>query len=123
MSGTAVLVGAIAVLVFDTAGSIASRQLGFAYSRLAPGSFLVYALVGMAVGRSGSLGAAAASGAAVAFVEATIGWMISWRIGPGRPPGAAVPTVRLVGTIIMVTISGAFFGAIGGGLAQLVVGA
>jgi hypothetical protein len=118
--GTAVLIGAVVVLAFDTVGAIASRRLGFAYSRLAPGSFLIYSLVGMAVGRSGSLGAAAASGAAVAFVEATIGWMISWRIGPGRPPGVAVPATSLVRAIIIVTITGASFGVIGGGLAQLV---
>jgi hypothetical protein len=120
MSGTAVLVGVVAVLVFDTLGSIASRRLEFAYSRLAPGSFLIYAIVGIAAGRSASLGTAAASGAAVAFVEATIGWMIAWRIGPGRPPpGVAVPASRLVRTVIVVTITGALFAGIAGGLVQL----
>jgi hypothetical protein len=109
-----VVVGALAVLVFDTVGSFASRRFGFAYSRLAPGSFLLYLLVGLATARTGSLGAAAIAGVIVALVEATVGWAISWCIGPGRLADEHATTTRIVGTVATVAITGAFFGMAGG---------
>jgi hypothetical protein len=111
----AVLFGALAVLIFDAAGSFASIRFGFTYPRLAPGSFLIYALVGMAAGRTGSLDAAVASGAAVAFVEATLGWAISSRIRRAYPHLAAS---RLLLIIVMVTTMGGFFGGVGGVVAH-----
>jgi len=112
---TAVLFGAVAVLIFDAAGSLASIRFGFDYSRLTPGSFLIYTLAGMAAGRTGSLDAAVGAGAAVAFVEATIGWAISSRIRRAHPHLAAS---RLLLVTVMVTTMGGFFGGIGGVVAH-----
>jgi len=114
--GVTVLLGAVAVVVYDTVGSFGSRRFGFAYSRLAAGSFLIHLLVGLAAARTGSFGAAVIAGAIVALVEATIGWAISWFVGPGRLAEEHATTSRLIMTVATVTISGAFFGVVGGGL-------
>ena len=51
-----ILLGAAAVLVFDTIGSLASRHFGFAYSRLMAGSFAIYSAAGFAANAGGWLG-------------------------------------------------------------------
>jgi hypothetical protein len=50
-----ILLGAAAVLVFDTIGSLASRHFGFAYSRLMAGSFAIYSAAGFAANAGGWL--------------------------------------------------------------------
>ena len=115
-----VVVGAgLAVLIFDTLGALASNWLGFSYRSLAPGSFVIYAGAGFFEGwRAGWLGAAVA-GAATAFIESTIGWGISWALGPGRPAGGFTGVGSILTTIVMVTVTGALFGLGGGGLERL----
>ena len=116
-----VLIGAgLAILIFDTLGALASNRLGFSYSSLAPGSFIIYAGAGFFGGwRAGWFGAVLA-GAAAAFIESTIGWGISWALGPGRPPAGFTGVGSLLMTIVMVTVTGAIFGLGGGGVERLV---
>ena len=79
-----VVFGLIAVVAFDVLASLASRKLSFWYGYATIGSWLIYVTVGLLAGRVASVRAATAAGAAVGFVEATLGWAISWLIGPGR---------------------------------------
>jgi hypothetical protein len=81
----AFLWGAAAIVVYDALGSLASRELGFPYPALAIGSVLIYGAVGAYVGARERVRHAARAGFAVGVVDATIGWAISWMIGPGRP--------------------------------------
>ncbi len=118
-----ILAGAAAILTFDTVGSLAARRFGFSYPRLMPGSFLIYLLVGMAAASAGSLAVSAFAGAIVGLVEATFGWAISWRIGPGRVPDEHASISRILATVVTVTLLGACFGAVGGGLRLLFDGA
>ncbi len=115
-----IAVGALAVLLFDLAGSYASRRLGFAYANLVIGSILIYGLVGFAAGQAASIRAGAVAGEAVAAIEATLGWAIAWRIGPGRVPEqeASIPTIAR--TILLVVATGAIFGAVGAAASQFV---
>jgi hypothetical protein len=46
------------------------------------------------------------AGATVALVEATVGWGISWWIGPGRP-ATPISLSRLIRIVAVVTLMGA----------------
>jgi hypothetical protein len=90
----------LAVLLLDTVGSLAADHYGFEYGRLAVVSYALYALAGWAAGRLGGLRGAALVGFCTGLVDATIGWAISWAIGPGRPPaGAGLPLVLALGMV------------------------
>ena len=109
-----VLLGcAVAVVAFDAAASAASRRLGFAYTSAAAGSWAIYAAVGFVAGRHGGLRAAALAGAATGLVDATLGWYVSWRIGPGRVPGGLTPR-QWLSAAVTVTLLAAAVGAVGG---------
>ena len=116
MNIVVILVGAAAVLAFDTIGSLASRRFRFPYTKLTLGSFAIYFVVGVVAATSGSVTSAALTGAIVGLVESTVGWAISWRIGPGRPADSPLTASRIVGTVALVMILGALFGGLGSGL-------
>jgi hypothetical protein len=112
-----VVAGAVVIVVFDVVASFAAKHFGFHYGIAAPGSWLVYAVVGFDVGRRADIGMAAAGSAIVAFVEATIGWAASAAIGPGRPPGT-LSVAGVIATVILVAMTGGAIGAIAGFIAQ-----
>jgi hypothetical protein len=114
---TPVVTGAVVIVMFDIVASFAAARFGFHYGIAAPGSWLVYAVVGFDVGRRADIGMAAAGSAIVAFVEATIGWAASAAIGPGRPPGT-LSVAGVIATVILVAMSGGAIGAIAGFIAQ-----
>ena len=115
------LTGAILVLGFDTVGASASRLLGFPYAVLWIGSFIVYlAVTGRAAVRSGLL-AAIAVGALLGLVDSTLGWAISWAIGPGRPT-EPMTSAAIGAAILFVVALGAAWGLLGGIAARSVVG-
>jgi len=110
-----ILGGAVGVVAFDALACLASRRLGVAYPRAAVGSWLIYAVVGCLAGRLGGLRAAALGGAAMGLVDATLGWAVSWWIGPGRVAGGLTTTRWLataVGVILIATVAG-FLGGLG----------
>src|SRR5437867_1019285 len=109
-----VIAGSIAILLFDAVGSLASRRWEFPYSRLMVGSFLVYLLTGFFVAAiSHDEHDWIHAGIVVGLVESTLGWAISWRIGPGRSPTTPVTRSRIVTTIIIVFALGGFFAFVG----------
>jgi hypothetical protein len=109
-----VLIGAASVLLFDTVGSLASRRFSFNYASLSPGSYLIRAGAGYFAEPYGGLEMSGLAGGIVAFVEATLGWYISWIIGPGRvKPEPTKQTIVYV--ILVVSLKGVGFG-LGGGL-------
>lgn len=112
------LIGMLAVLVFDTLASLASRSLGFPYAKAAIGSFVIYAAVGFAAGRVAPIATAAGIAAVVGLVEATAGWWLSWQIGPGRISSGALSATMAIRTIIIVMLTAGFIGAIAGVLAR-----
>ena len=114
-----ILYGGIAVLALDTLGSLASRSLGFNYGSLSVISTLIYLGVGGYVGLGAPVSRAATAAAIVGFIEATIGWAISWAMGPGRPqPGEPSSVAAIVGAALFVTLMAAAVGAVGAWLAK-----
>jgi hypothetical protein len=117
---TVIAVGCLAVLVFDLLGATASRWLGFRYSLLMPGSYALYTATGVVAAHVGPAWIGIIAGAIVAFVEATIGWAISWWIGPGRPSAqASLSRARMIRIVALVTMMGAAFGLFGAVVAVL----
>jgi hypothetical protein len=103
-----------AILIFDLVASLASRTLGFRYAYATLGSWLIYAITGFVAARHGGVAAAATAGAVVGFAEATLGWAISWLIGPGRLPSGTPSLGRIASTVLTVTLIGAAVSALGG---------
>jgi hypothetical protein len=117
-SATTIVMGAAAILVFDTLGSLASRRFAFAYSRLAMGSFAIYLAVGFLSHSGGSVVPSVLAGAAIALIESTAGWAISWTIGPGRP-ARDMSISGILQTVALVTALGAMLGGVGGWIRAL----
>jgi hypothetical protein len=113
------LYGAVAVLALDTIGALASRTLGFEYAMLAPISFLLYAATGAYVGLTERVSRAVIAGAVVGVIDATLGWAISWVIGPGQPQaGERITLFGLFNTALFVAVLSAVGAAIGAWLAR-----
>ena len=106
---------AVAVLAFDVVAGLAARRSGVDYAWFSIGSFVVWALAGVAAATVGPWWWAPVAGAVTALVESTAGWAISSRLGvgvPARPGGRA----RVAAA---VTVTGAAIGFLGGLLAGL----
>jgi hypothetical protein len=112
--------GAAAVLALETLGSVAARLAGFDHATLAPLSFLIYAATGAFVALAAPFGSAVMAGAAVGFVDATLGWAIAYAIGPGRPgPDERITALGFMNTVLFVTCLAAVIAAVGGWIGGL----
>jgi hypothetical protein len=108
------LVGSIVLLVaFDAAGAaIANAHPAIKYRNLWPIQFGLYIVVGfIAMFAVLDLRLVQAIGAITGFVEATLGWWITWRIGPGRLPDANVVSIGIV--VLSMTAFGFGFAIVG----------
>jgi hypothetical protein len=92
---------------------MASRQFGFHYGSLSIISWLIRIGTGFFAARYGSLSLSFLAGGIVAFIDATLGWYISWIIGPGRPRNKITNTL-IARTVSIVTFTGAALGFVGG---------
>ena len=115
------IVGSFAVLLFDTIGSIASRQFRFRYASLAIVSWILWLGTGFFAAWYGQLYLSLLAGGIVAFVEATLGWYISCLIGPGRPKNK-LSRIAIGKIVLIVTMKGAALGFIGGLSAEMILG-
>ena len=103
------------VLVFDVAASLTSLGTGLPYGWFTIGSVVIYLATGyMGAPRFGVRSAVVAT-VLVALVDATLGWAVSWFIGPGQPQDSGASTSALL-------ISGAIGALIFGGITGLLGG-
>ena len=114
--------GMAAILVFDIAASFASKGLGFPYSYASFGSMLIYASVGYFSFLHFRLSSAIGAAVLVGLVDATLGWFISWQIGPGALPAEQASTIVIVTTIVFVIIFAAVCTVIGSAVARILHG-
>lgn len=107
-----VISGMVVVVLFDAVGSLASKQFGFSYVLLIPGSLLIYGIVAALVAqrREWLLGLFAAL--AIAFTDLTLGWAVSWLIGPGKPE-AGLTAVTVIGAAMTAFVLGGLAGSVG----------
>lgn len=109
-----ILLGCLAVLLFDLAGSLLVRRFPFDYSKLWPLSFLLYGTIAwFAADAAGTMIAGALAGAAAGATDATLGWRISRVLGVDQARGVTDGQEIVVTAIVTVT------GAVIGGLAGL----
>ena len=86
--------------------------MGFDYSLLAPGSFLIYIGIGFVASRS-SVPVGIIAAAVVGFVDATIGWYLSWLIGPVTTlEELTIPVI--ITTVGSIPIIAGVLGGVGG---------
>jgi hypothetical protein len=111
--------GAVAVLVFDTVASFASIALRFPYAYAWIGSCLIYATVGYVVFRRWNLVRAIGAAMLIGLVDATLGWFVSWQIGPGALPAGQISTSILAITLVFVVIYAALCAGIGSAVARV----
>lgn len=108
-----VLIGCLVVLLYEVAASFGAQSMGFPYWRALYGTWLIYAGIGFVAGRAmNSVGSAALAAGVVGLVEATVGWWLSWQIGPGR-----TENLTLTGAVVamaMVTLVAIVIGAVAG---------
>jgi hypothetical protein len=107
-----VIGGIVAVLLFDALGSFASKQFGFSYALLIPGSVLIYGLVAALVARRRDWLLGLFAGALMGLTDVTVGWAVSWIIGPGKPE-TGLTAMTIVGAVITAFVLSGLAGAIG----------
>jgi hypothetical protein len=120
--GRIIAFSAAGIIVIDALGALASRGLGFSYRHLIPVSFLTYVTIGFFVAKYATVIAAILAAAITGFVEATIGWAVSWNIGPGRPTGLAgeVGELEFAIAVALTIIFAVLFAATGGVLGGII---
>jgi len=111
------VIASVVIVVFDGVAALAAKALSFEYGGF-PGilvSTAIYAMpaVMVALGGQGARSASLA-GATVAFADATVGWAVSWLIGPGAPPADSRSPEALALTVLFVVTVGALVGLIAG---------
>ena len=112
------LVGSLAVLLLDTVASFLAVWLDTNYGWFSFASFLLYIIFGYLGARRSRWFVGAIVAMCMAVVESTIGWAISWQIGPGKQTEEFGPAVIVV-TIVFVVVTAGILGLIGGALSLL----
>lgn len=107
------LLGSIAlILAVDAAAAWLTRANAAAYRRIWPLQFAIYVAIGfVAMLTLLDLRLVEIVGAVTGLVEATLGWAITWRIGPGRIDKAN--PVSIVMVIVSMTAFGFGFAIVG----------
>jgi hypothetical protein len=108
------ILGMISVVVFDAIASLASLAIGFNYEYSAFGSLVLYCAFGYWGSRVRTIAFAPFVGALMGLTDASLGWAVSWILGPGRwEPGLlTLPTWALLA--LQVTAVAAFCALLGG---------
>jgi hypothetical protein len=116
------LIGSIAlILAVDAAAAWLTRERPAVYRRMWPLQFAIYVVIGfVAMLTLLDLGLAQIVGALTGLAEATAGWAITWRIGPGRIPNTNPVSVGIV--VLSMTAFGFGFATAGALLFNVVAG-
>jgi hypothetical protein len=114
-----VLTFAAIVVLFDAIGAFAARTLDFDYSVLSIGSWFIYAAAGFFAAERSRWVPGILAGATTGLADATLGWWVSWLIGPGRPAGEW-NALMLMAAAISVVITASLVGLLGAVVRQLV---
>lgn len=107
-----VLGGMLAVILFDTVGSFAAKSFGFTYAFLIPGSLVIYGTVAAMVARRRDWVVGLIAATLLAFTDVTLGWAVSWLIGPGKPESGLTP-MTVVGAGMTAFVLGGLAGGVG----------
>lgn len=109
----------LSVIAFDALASIASVALGFPYSYAAFGSAVLYIVFAFFAARMFGFWTALLLGAVMGLTDVTIGWAVSWAIGPGRYDVGTLTPSDWIYTALFAAVLGAIYGLIGGSAGTL----
>jgi hypothetical protein len=115
---TFVLAWAAAVLTFDTAASVTSLLTRVPYMWFTLGSAVIYLTASYKGAPRFGLRMAVAAALLVSLIDATLGWGLSWLIGPGQvedpeiPFGAAL-VIGATGSLVFGATTGLLGGWVG----------
>ena len=110
-----VLGGCVAILALDLVTALASEAFDFSYSALWPVSLLIYGTTAFLASKLvARVEVGVLAGVCVAGTEATLGWGISWLIGPGQPSPEDQAVATVIAVAFVVALGGALVGLIGG---------
>jgi hypothetical protein len=116
------LIGMSAVIVFDALASLASLGAGFNYEYSAFGSLLLYVAFGSWAGRVRAISFAVIVGALMGLSDASLGWAVSWILGPGRWQ-SGIPSIATWALIALQIVAvAALCGLLGGVLGKYLPG-
>ena len=104
--------GMLAVVLFDASGAAASKQLDFSYALLVPGSLVIYGVVAGLVARRRGWAGGLLAAMVIALTDLTIGWLVAWLIGPGRPSGGFT-LATILGAVMTAFVGAGLAGGIG----------
>jgi hypothetical protein len=108
------LIVAAFIILFDAVTAAASRALTLDYTSFGWASYFFYAAAGYFGHKNFDLPTGVAAGFVAGLADSTIGWYLSSLIGPFIPFAQPHYTPLLITvTIILVTLTGAFFGLLG----------
>jgi hypothetical protein len=109
------------LLAFDSAAAWLTRGNPATYRRIWPVQFALYVLIGfVAMQTLLDLRLVQIVGGLTGFIEATVGWAITTRIGPGRVPNANVMSIGIV--VLSMTAFGFGFAIAGALLFNAIAG-
>ena len=108
-----------AVVAYDAAASAASLIFRFPYIYATVGSVLIYAIGGFLLARVRGFMSSALAGAFLGSVDATLGWAISWLLGPGRPSAGALSVNQWLLAAVSVVLLAVVCSCVGGTIAAL----
>ena len=114
----------LAIVLLDVVAAVATMRYRFDYDRIAWISYAVYALAGFFSARctgatepveaSYGIALGALGGASTALVDSSLGWAVSWIMGPGRPPGGW-PGFGFIAYVVGTVVAyGTGLGVVGG---------
>ena len=106
------------LVTLDIVGALAERPLGFPYPPLSVVSFLVYLSVGVLGAWRGAFVTGVAAAAVVGFLDATVGPLLAWLIGPGPLGQSPTEPGIFAYSIAVTTAIAAAAGVLGAGVAS-----
>jgi hypothetical protein len=124
-----IFTGCLVIVVYDVVAALAARALAIDYwtlegwplfLSLVPSTAIYIATGFLAARDTGKARMGALAGGVVAIADSTVGWALSWVIGPGAPPTDDQSPVLVVLTVISVAAIGAAVGLAAGLFAKRV---
>jgi hypothetical protein len=109
-----IVLASVAVLVFDILASMVSMMLGFSYALASVGAFLIYGATGFYATKYANLKMGLFSSAIIGLIDVTLGWAISWTIGPEKSVLQTIDLGGIVLVIVSVTLIATLSGLFGG---------
>lgn len=106
------LISFLSVLAFDTLASFISQIFQIDYVLFSIGSAVIYFCIGFFGTKYGNFALAIISSALTGIIDSTLGWYISWIVGPGKIDIEPDLVIKF-STVVTVVLIAVFFGLIG----------